>query len=182
MRRRLYRLSALFELADEQFSGARAVAEERLEEYASNLRGGNLNVPIDLSSLQAYLDESKRVGELAEVAVSVNAPLRVIPFSTEPDRQERDRSDLINTLARHDIKSLADFDALLASPDAPTMLRDYVSAYKAFRNKSKGPSWFIEDMLNILVFLLLPDPSKEEISAIYGVGLCEPLFEVLDAK
>jgi putative GTP pyrophosphokinase len=55
LRRQLFRLSALLELADEEFSDLRRRIEEVQEHYALEVQKGELNLEINLDSLDAYL-------------------------------------------------------------------------------------------------------------------------------
>lgn len=55
LRRRLIRLSALFELADEEFSAIRNRRQELLEDRRNDVEDGNLSAKLDDISLAAYL-------------------------------------------------------------------------------------------------------------------------------
>lgn len=54
-RRQLFRLSALLELADEEFSQIRNIIENVEQQYSSQVNRGFLELELDLSSLNAYL-------------------------------------------------------------------------------------------------------------------------------
>jgi len=57
LRRSLFRLSALFELADEQFSELRDARNRIAAEYAADVRSGQLDIPLDEASVAAYIDD-----------------------------------------------------------------------------------------------------------------------------
>lgn len=178
VQRRLYRLSALFELADEQFSAARMDAEQVREDYAQDLRGGNLDIPLDLSSLAAYVEESPRVAHALDLMRRAGLKARSDAKSSEPFRRDQDQSDLIETLARHGIDQLSELDDLLAGVDE---VKQFCDRYgEASRAKHFGMVRFPEDLLNILVFALLDDVSSEEIQRVYGAPGYDPIWEALE--
>lgn len=71
LRRRLYRLSALLETADEQFAALRAASEEVRVAYRSSLAQGDFDLGLDALSLQAYLSQSKVMRRWVDAAVDL---------------------------------------------------------------------------------------------------------------
>ena len=67
LRRRLSRLSALFELADEQFSQLRVDTADLGEEYAHKVGEGDLGIALDGLSLEAYLQSPQVRGQMEAV-------------------------------------------------------------------------------------------------------------------
>ncbi len=57
LRRQLVRLSALLELADQQFALIRDRSEQIAEDYRADVREGELDIPLDIDSLSAFLRE-----------------------------------------------------------------------------------------------------------------------------
>lgn len=57
IRRRLFRLSALLELADDQFDLIRDISQEISAGYRSDVEKGDLSLPLDLDSLSTYVGE-----------------------------------------------------------------------------------------------------------------------------
>ena len=55
LRRQLFRMSALLELADEEFSNLIKLVDEAKENYSWNLKHGELDIEINLLSLERYL-------------------------------------------------------------------------------------------------------------------------------
>ncbi len=72
LQRRLSRLSAVLEEADEQFAGIKAAAEKLAVRYETSVERGELrHVGLDALSLRAYLDQTKVGEDWAEQAVAV---------------------------------------------------------------------------------------------------------------
>jgi putative GTP pyrophosphokinase len=115
LQRRLVRLSALFELADEQFEVLRDESEATFTAYSIDVREGRANdVPIDLSSLAAYMQLSKEVANF-------RVQLKDQGFKTEDEIRfdlkslARDRSDLVYALQEANFTTLGDLGRYLTS-------------------------------------------------------------------
>jgi putative GTP pyrophosphokinase len=59
LKRKLYRLSALLELADEEFTSIKRISEERTKEIKKEVRKGKLSISIDLDSVESFLETSE---------------------------------------------------------------------------------------------------------------------------
>ncbi len=71
LRRQLFRLSALLELADEEFSNLRKLTKELKERYSQELKKGKLDIELDLSSLDVYLESTKQDLKWMKIAEEV---------------------------------------------------------------------------------------------------------------
>ncbi len=58
LRRRLFRLSALFELADEEFDTIEKSRQELLETYSEEVKADRQDIPINVDSVRVYLNDS----------------------------------------------------------------------------------------------------------------------------
>lgn len=67
LQRRLFRLSALFELADQEFSSITIAQKKLADQRAEEVRRGDLSAKLDAESLDAYLD-SKFEDDIRNVA------------------------------------------------------------------------------------------------------------------
>jgi putative GTP pyrophosphokinase len=174
LQRRLYRLSALFELADEQFSAVRDATQVLEEEYASTLRGGDLDVPIDSASLDAYIAESGAIKWLANTLERAGA--KVLP-PTEGDqkRRERDRRDLLEVLDALQIRTLGDLETRLKNK---RRVGAVVRRMEKYLLEDEPLSLFIEDHLTQLLLVEVRD--KETIDRIYGPRIHDALVKVID--
>ncbi|MGE8941079.1 GTP pyrophosphokinase [Leptospira interrogans] len=64
VRRKLFRVSALLEAADENFSEVERIVGGLREEYSSQIKAGDLGQEVNLDSLEVFMRESAAVGEL----------------------------------------------------------------------------------------------------------------------
>src|SRR6516165_72041 len=139
LRRRLFRLSALFELADEQFSSLRDARERIASEYADDLRGGQLELPLDEVSLAAYLDDPRQRGGVERIVTDNGGRIE------EPTARKlaRDRKDLLKLFTSIGISTVAQLDEYLSSEIFPIS----IAGTPVFRGDGAG----IEDALTLLI-------------------------------
>ncbi|WP_116952692.1 GTP pyrophosphokinase [Jiangella endophytica] len=150
VRRRLYRLSALFEMADEQFSTLRDESNATDTEYRAQVSRGSLDVPVDASSIGAYLSITGRGQQLAtffqDNGFDTDAPV-------SDDRLKRDRSDLAAALTRLGLTTLADLDEFVSDTARlrPT-LRLMLATLKVV---DEPPEASLDDVLTMLLIAAL---------------------------
>lgn len=111
IQRRLFRLSALFELADEQLSDIRDARLRISEEYESEVHDGKFDIPLDLTSLRVYFTAHPYPREVLAKANEI-MPGVVGPTEPHPERS-RDLKDLLRVLKHFGIETVGEFDALL---------------------------------------------------------------------
>ncbi|ELQ2466460.1 hypothetical protein QTG64_004237 [Vibrio vulnificus] len=83
LRRKLNRLSSLFELADEQFVDIRLESEAAKAEAAEELQQGNTEIPVDNNSLQEFLNNWARIEEIVPYMISLNYSFEEPPYDPE---------------------------------------------------------------------------------------------------
>jgi ppGpp synthetase/RelA/SpoT-type nucleotidyltranferase len=142
LRRQLFRLSALFELADEQFSSLRDARERIASEYADDLRGGQLELPLDEVSLAAYLDDPRQRGGVERIVTDNGGRIE------EPTARKlaRDRKDLLKLFTSIGISTVA-------------QLNDYLTA-EIFSVPLTGTPLFRENNIGVedaLTWIILAD-------------------------
>ena len=71
LRRQLSRVSALLEVGDEQFEAARSASERLDASYDARARAGELDIPIDVASVHAYLTDNDVIKQLVDIAGEV---------------------------------------------------------------------------------------------------------------
>jgi putative GTP pyrophosphokinase len=155
LRRRLFRLSALFELADEQFSQLRDDRARIEREYAADLREGHLDLPLDEASLSAYLADSGKRDLIAAMVTQTGGKI--------DDRDERalakDRRDLLKVLTITGIATISQLDDYLTRNILPVP----VAGTDLFRKMG------LESVEDALTMLLMADRrvSREAFSVVY---------------
>lgn len=169
LRRKLFRLSALLELADDEFAAIRDRSREILEKYTTEVEEGVLDMPLDLESLRAFLTERKELVELEDVASDVG-------LST-PSQEERgyiremELRHLLLTLQSLNAQDLNSVDALIkeALPQAHHLLSLF-----AEQSKSLGEQSFGADFIDALTLILTLYHSDKFVSNFEPGGMFRP--------
>jgi len=138
IRRRLFRLNALFELADEQFSELRDARLQVETEYAEDVREGQFDLPVDEASLHAYLQAGDRKDRIIRLVADSGAKV-VMP---DEKRSARDRKDLVQYLNKIGISTIKQLDDYLVKEIFPMQL-----AGTNFLEDAAG----LEDWLTVLI-------------------------------
>lgn len=168
--RRLSRLSALFELADEQFAMVRQVTRDVERGYKQTMKRGDLDVALDASSLEVYLNESEAVQRALDIAGATGWAVQTAADPFDPDRQARDAEDLMRSLRAIGVATVGDLHALVQRADEVTELLAAIADREAADPGGSGHpdgAAFREDILNIVVFLLTR-VRPEVVSEVYG--------------
>lgn len=156
LRRKLMRLSALFELADEQFSSVKSRLEEVEAKYAGDLREGNLDIPVDTTSLTAYLAKSRAVQKARKKAIGIGFVFEDGRKKGSREKFERDLHDLATLLTEAGIETIAEFDEVIR--DRSEVDEAIEQLEPVFRD---SPAWRSPaDFLTILAWHLLRAPVK----------------------
>jgi len=166
LQRRLSRLSALLEIADEQFASLKRAGDDVLDSYEKSVARGDLEVAIDALSLRAYLDQSG-VGE-RWAKVALDAGFRE-PFAGTSD--DLAFENLLDALQAAAIVSLEQFRRSLARLDArgAVLLRELaerVAAVPGLGHPHLGRVVAVpEDVLAFLILIQLGDGDAIDASA-----------------
>jgi ppGpp synthetase/RelA/SpoT-type nucleotidyltranferase len=163
LRRNLFRLSALFELADEQFSLLREESRTISAAYTTQIAQHNYALNVDAASLEAYLAARNFAAELAGVDRSELTQLSAsrIDNPTESTRQEN-RKDLLGLLQALGVESIQQLDQLLATADLERDIRLLDAEMAAQRITPSS----VEDLLAALVVMRLPQPHEQASSLV----------------
>lgn len=181
LKRRLSRLSALFELADDQFSALRIAARELEDRYAASVEQGDLDVPLDASSLLAYLAESATAATALEMLVRHGFSVRQDEEDEEDrERHEMDRSDLLAALSWAQVGTLKEFEnTLVAGLSKDAGVAQLAAGYRDAGYE--GPH-FAEDLLTLLVFLVSKPPEEVLRDSSYSERAVMALLAAYDAE
>ncbi len=115
LRRQLFRLGALLELADEEFSNLRKRTEEIEEHYTQEVKKGKLDIELDSSSLEVYLNSTKQHLKWMKIAEQVGfGSVRPLETITKEDIQ-KEKSRLLRILHLTSIKTIGELDKLIES-------------------------------------------------------------------
>lgn len=167
LQRRLFRLSALFEIADEQFSAIKTAISELSDQYSENVKLGQLEIEIDANSIEAYILTSPKVRVAIDVA---NPEVPVRPLDPDSPSTTRYRSNLIRVANYLGARTIEDFDLLV--PDKPTtkrLVRAIKEAYLADK-RNDPPSFGPPHRFLATLLMTAHGVSKELYESVYSTG------------
>ncbi|MBC7752369.1 MAG: hypothetical protein H7Z73_11765 [Candidatus Saccharibacteria bacterium] len=125
LKRKLFRLSALFEIADDEFVSLRDECSVVKRGIVEQLTSGNRQLSLDVVSLRQLLDTSAIVSEICEIAVE--AGFNFPPYDPEPDDEDyHQTSDLLNMCRIAGLQTIEEFDTVLI--DALPWSEEYLLA------------------------------------------------------
>jgi len=127
LRRKLFRLSALFELADDEFISLRSSAGELARTIRTQIDAGNQDLPIDSVSLSEILVFSKAAAEIERAAKKVGFIYGDPNGDIEDeDEQSASISGLVHLCALAGVRTIEEFESLLIT--ARPWMESYLSA------------------------------------------------------
>jgi putative GTP pyrophosphokinase len=114
LKRKLFRLSALFELADDEFVSLRNASGVATKEIIELFSSGDRRIPLDHVSLSKLLETSFSVAEICAMAEEVGFSFDDVDGAD--DESDRDTvSDLIQLAAIAKISTVEEFELMLNS-------------------------------------------------------------------
>jgi ppGpp synthetase/RelA/SpoT-type nucleotidyltranferase len=152
LQRNLNRLSALLELADDEFAAIRATREQIEEQYDRELERGNLDLEVDESSLDSYIRETGLEDRVSRLAREAGSPRRREDADYLREKRQEGMSDLLGVLRFLGVDRISQLDQRLDGlwKDIP----DFMSAVNERYGGHAGRP--ISDLpLNWLVLVLL---------------------------
>jgi putative GTP pyrophosphokinase len=131
LRRRLFRISALLEAADNEFSHVKTELDDLRISYATSVAAGELRISINSESMDSYLNDSLVVKSIINIAKE--SGITVIP-ATQDSAQGR----LVSTATALGYKYIEDLDNVIRAltPEAKTYFEFLVDNIRIIRNKS----------------------------------------------
>lgn len=156
LRRRLFRISALLETADSEFDTLRSEMANVRQAYAENVAQENLDIPLDLESLQAYANVSAVVSEIAKTAEQIGYVL--MPHKHPSPSSPPEFASLLEILNAFQLGGLFEFDASLrnAMPKVEPLLRGVLESWKKIVAKTVNPKVKLVVNRETLLRLIVP--------------------------
>jgi len=181
LKRKLFRLSALFELADDEFVSLRDASGIVKQEIVNQLTGGNRQLLLDAVSLGQLLATSPTIAEICAIAEEAGFNFDPPDFDDDEENEDDRLSDLIKLAGIAGIRTVGEFDTMLA--DTLISSKQYLEAqFSAHKSISPG-SWhvtpsFICELLLLharvesfrLGHLLVSGYANESAKRTYGVA------------
>lgn len=152
LQRSLNRLSALLELADDQFLDVRSARDAIEEQYDLEVERGNLDLEVDDSSLESYVREAGLEDRVSQLAREAGSP----PARDEPDymleAQQQGIRDLLVVLRDQGVDRIAELDQRL--DDLWEVIPEFMETVNThYRVEPERP--IVDLPLNWLVLVLL---------------------------
>jgi putative GTP pyrophosphokinase len=152
VRRKLFRISAFLEGADENFSEVHGCIEQLRIEYDARVKSGDLDISLNAESLSVFIRESDKAGQIYDAFIAAGfSPLEMTPESTARFLRT------LRALGINSLKQLEDrLDALAIDPKhvAQQILKSFTEKFAV--------SEFTMSRIGALRLSILADLSDEE--------------------
>lgn len=151
--RKLFRVSGLLELADEEFTDIKRHSIEISTNVAQSLGAGNLKIEINGNSLRQYLEKNEVPKKITAIAIKSGFELPEEEDSDELDDIDDDFSDLVWTCSRAGIVAISELNEIcINNQEAISKLFKHLIA------EDKG-RWFGQTpfFIKLLIMYAYPD-------------------------
>lgn len=166
LRRKLYRISALLEIADDEFASLDSSATATRLDYSNKMKRGNRDIALDGDSVNAFFKEDAYWAGLVVKLKSNMATLEMIDAGKSPGRTQL----LLDLLRQLDVRDIGQFRDILRAVKDQTFeaLARVSEKYAALGGKKLSPEALVR-----MVILLNNRPFAEAV--IESVNLVEGL-------
>jgi ppGpp synthetase/RelA/SpoT-type nucleotidyltranferase len=154
LKRKIYRLSALLELADEQFLSIKKETESLQNDIDTSIDSGNLKIEINALSLESFLNSNLKVDKIIEIASNCGYMTDEEENDYGPETYQYFIQRLITIINKSSIKSIEDLDKLLNS-DTDKIKKAFIDFLKVFKTKTTSEFYTVDtDLISILIIML----------------------------
>lgn len=182
LRRKLFRLSALFELADDEFISLRSSSGELARSIKTQLGAGNQDLAIDSVSLSELLVFSSAAAEIERVAKKVGFTYgNPDGYVEDEDEHPASISGLVHLCALAGIRTIEEFESVLSTA------RSWMEGYLTAQIKAEGrrKEWFASTPFICQLLLICAEVRQLRVEDIYSLGwdpgIAERVFRVAKA-
>ncbi len=184
LKRKIYRLSALLELADEQFLSIKKETSKLNNEIEDSIDKGELNLEFNRLSLRSYLYDNSEINEIIKIAENFNYLHYNDPYFNLNDYYDEIQwelySRLIETLNQSSLKTIKDLDNFIKN-NKESFIRNLKQFKLHFDSISDSKIYAIST--DLLVILLIMGDKSINISNqnLRSVIDWEPMWQTLEA-
>ena len=177
LRRKLYRISALLETADDEFDILRSEINTIREKYENSITSGTLDISIDVDSLHAYAYNSE-IAKKIYTSIS-NADIELGP--TNPNRKSPEFRQFLLMLELAKINQLSEINDLFSKK-----CEQYEEWFKQLNNKWKelisSPNLKLVLTRDVIlrIALLLSLPPEKATKTVSGLFFGDKLKEAVE--
>lgn len=167
LRRKLFRLSALFELADDEFISLRNESAKLSEKISEELSAGNQNIKIDYVSLNNFLEISGDLAFLCDLAERAGFSFGAPDDYEIPDND--DVSDLIQLASAVDVMDISQLGSILNDAASSWGQEYLVKQYKE-SDPEDDSDWFVSASFICGLILIGAKHDKVDFGELVKIG------------
>jgi putative GTP pyrophosphokinase len=158
LQRKLFRISALLETADDAFSELKKAAEELRAGYDNDVRSGKLGIPINRDSLSAFIRNSKIVEDVFERCRAAGIPITQNIAERLDATNNKPWTYLINSLIACNISTLEDFEGELLQ-----VREEHIAALKSVHSVWRGGKGTFGIFSPLRILMIAKKPVGERV-------------------
>lgn len=182
LQRKLFQISALLELADDEFEFLRNKLGKLREEYKEEIESGDHQLPINVESIDVYLATSSAMSEIKSKLVTVGYSIAPVhPFAKNP------LSKLVETLQLAKIGSVSEADDFIFRGHSKNeWINDFKSLFAAWKEPGL-PNKLTMDQTAILRVMVILRSKKSTADRIlrrvpFGDSINTALQKLVDER
>lgn len=176
LKRKLFRLSALFELADDEFISLRDASTELKNTVEKQIGDGNLNLPLDITSIAGILSTSQYSQAILDCAKSVGFTLGNI---YSDDHEDGTYGDLLLIAHQAGYKTVSEFSNFLEESI------EWCEAYLKTQLVASGGAWTVDlpFICQLLIFCKNKDKFKKSdlIKYRYNIEVADRVIRIAES-
>lgn len=158
LRRKLYRISALLELADDEFSTLVKEISKIREDYAIKISDGNLKISIDGESMDIFLKEEKNISDIINISNNIGYSIAPVhPNSLSPYH------NLLQSLEIGGIKKIEDLQKILSNSEK---IEKFLRMIFGFWKTGSKPPKLVVDIGSLIRIILTISIDREKSTCI----------------
>ncbi len=182
LRRKLFRLSALFELADDEFMSLRSSSGELVRSIKTKLDAGDRDLPIDSVSLSELLIFSNAAAEVERMAKKAGFTYgNPGGYIEGEDEQSASLSGLVHLCALAGVTTIEEFKSILSN--VKPWMESYLIAQ--FNADGRGDEWFASTPFICQLLVICAQVRQLSVEDLYSLGwdpgIAKRVFRVAQA-